>query len=381
MDILDRQADMESGEQNHASCDAVVESPPTDAEAARQAETERIRAELATRRISFEHRPPEPETVFALEIDEKPHAVAIEGEITAILAQAKAGKTALVGAVIGAALRGDAVGGDCFGFKAHNEKGKAVVHFDTEQSRFDVFRVVKSGAERAGVDEPPWLETYSLASMSVLDCRLALRVETEDAEERHGGIFAIILDGAADFIENVNDPDESNAFTRELMGLAETYRCPVFCILHENPAQETGKGRGHFGSELERKAGTVLRILKNPETEISEVFSAGRSRHCNIPKGNGMAFRYDVAAGMHISAGPAADLIRKQKISEERSKLYKVFGPKPEPLAYSNLMRRIEDAFGVKSRAARSRISKWVEIDILRKNDGGLYVENEEDEP
>lgn len=85
---------------------------------------------------------------------------------------------------------------------------------------------------------------------------------------REAGVFAIIIDGVGDFVSDVNDPVECNALTAELQDLAIRYDCPVVAVLHENPTQKSGKARGHLGSQLERKAETVLRLKRKKEVIV-----------------------------------------------------------------------------------------------------------------
>ena len=77
--------------------------------------------------------------------------IATTGNMVAIYAQAKAGKSAVVSAMM-AAIMADDENGDFLGFNAAaNPEGKAVIHFDTEQSRYDHEQVVLRAVRRASL--------------------------------------------------------------------------------------------------------------------------------------------------------------------------------------------------------------------------------------
>ena len=109
----------------------------------------------------------------------------------------------------------------------------------------------------------------------------------------------MLLDGAADFIPNPNDPDEAFAFVDELHQLAIRYDTAIICVIHENPSSETGKTRGHFGSQLERKAETNLRLSKDGDG-VTTVF-AEKARHAHIPKERGTRFVWSDEEKMHVT--------------------------------------------------------------------------------
>jgi hypothetical protein len=86
-----------------------------------------------------------------------------------------------------------------------------------------------------------------------------------------------------------NDPDEAFAFIEEWQQLADKYQMVIVCVRHENPGSETGKTRGHLGSQLERKAESNLRLLKE---DIVTVIYREKSRGAHIPKDKGPRFHW-----------------------------------------------------------------------------------------
>lgn len=213
---------------------------------------DRLRARRNERCFNFAAPPEDPLPRFLI----NGRGVCTAGNLTNLIAQAKAGKSALTGAMLAAAICAEfrASARDTLGVTAAAPGKLRLVHLDTEQSRFDHDQHVRRALRRAGVAEsPPWLWSFGLAGFSADDLRQVLRLTLEDAHAA-GGVFAVIVDGTADLVNDVNDPKECNAFVAELHDLAIRYHCPIINVVHENPGQDGGKMRGHLGSQLERKS-------------------------------------------------------------------------------------------------------------------------------
>jgi len=241
-------------------------------------------AALDQRRFGFIEPPAKPEPLLLIERN----IIATAGNLVVIAAQAKTGKSAYLGAMMAAVLNPEANAADTLGVRSCGAGGRAVIHFDTEQSTFDHFALVSLSLRRAGLaSPPPNLRSYCLADCSVADRRAMLRSELS----RAGEIFAVFLDGVADFVHDPNDPEEAFGFVAELHRLAIENGCVFVGVLHENPGStDSGKTRGHLGSQLERKAETNLRLGKS--NGVSTVYTDRGARHCDIPKDFGTRFQY-----------------------------------------------------------------------------------------
>ena len=254
---------------------------------------------LDERRFDAEKPPPPVTPRFKL-LD---YSISTPGNLTAIQAQAKGGKTAVVTALIASTFPEPE--GDCLGFSSANPEGLAVIHFDTEQSPADHHAVVLTALGRGSAKTAPsWLRSYRLADLPVIERRKLLRFEIERGNKECGGIHSIFLDGGADLMNDPNDPAESFAFVDELHQLAIRHATVILSIIHENPSgAEIGKTRGHFGSQLERKAETNLRLQKDKDDGVTTIF-AEKARHAHIPKARGPRFVWSEDEHMHITSGP-----------------------------------------------------------------------------
>lgn len=225
------------------------------------------------------------------------------GNLTTFRSQAKAGKTAIIGAMIAAACDVEGSANDTLGFRGVNTEGHAVLCFDTEQSRYDWQQMIKTAMRRVKLARPPkWLLCYHLTGKSAIQARKIIDKAIVKAKKDFGGIFAIFIDGVADLCLDVNDAAESNELVAHQHGLAIEHNCAIINVLHMNAGSENEKGRGHLGSQLERKSESNLTLEK-----VDEVTSYWgiQQRGKMISKAGAPSFRWSDEAYMHISCqGP-----------------------------------------------------------------------------
>ena len=277
---------------------------------------EAIRQQLAERRFDFHNPPLKPESFILI----GEHVIGTPGNLVNIQAGVKAGKSATVGAIIAAAIKPEGVNIDSFDIKVDNSDHKAVVHIDTEQSRYDAHWILSKAIERSLAGQPPeWLYSYSMADLGASEKKQALEQILEDIPQKHGGLFTLIIDGVADLIEDPNDIESSFAVVAMLQQVAIEHDAVVVTVLHENPNSEYGKTRGHLGSQLERKAESNLRLYKDNKDGVTTIFSE-RSRHCHLPKSQGPRFRWDDESQMHLSCPTKAEEKEQDRLADLRGK-------------------------------------------------------------
>lgn len=304
------------------------------------------------------------------------HAVCTPGNLTNIIAQAKAGKTALIAAILAASFVAESqisdrdtlgVTATAHGNLTAAGRGeKILIHIDTEQSRWDHGQIVRSALRRAGIDEPPlWFWSFGLAGFSADALRRALIALIRDAA-RQGGVFAIIIDGTADLVNDVNDAKESNAFVAELHRMAIEHDCPIINVVHENPGQDAGKMRGHFGSQLERKAESNLRLRKTGETTV--VFSE-KMRKAPILEKDGPRFRWDEIAGMHLScatAGATKDDVKRERLRDQAEAVF--LAASKAALSWSEVRDGIAKSEDIGKSGATKRFDAMKDLGVITKD-------------
>lgn len=325
--------------------------------------------QLATRAFDFEIVPSRPIPIMTLQ----GKALCTAGNLTNIQAPAKAGKSAALESQMAAIMSGNKQGVDTLGFAAENPQGFALIHLDTEQSRYDHDALVRRAVRRAKVERTPaWFHSYSLADLSILERRQALHYAMREGREAHGGVFAVLIDGVGDLCADPNDSAEAFALVAELHTAAITYDCAIITVLHENPGgAEIGKTRGHLGSQIERKAETNLRLAKDA-AGVTTMW-AEKARHCYLPKSEGPCFAWNDEVAMHTSCGSA----RENKSAELRDKMISesedAFGG-VESMTYTELVTAIIKALDVSERTAKSRVTTWLAEGITRKTSTGNHT-------
>ena len=60
-------------------------------------------------------------------------------------------------------------------------------------------------------------------------------METLTKAARMPEVFAVVVDGIADFIPDTNDLKESEALVRHLMGLVKMHKVVLVLVIHQNP--------------------------------------------------------------------------------------------------------------------------------------------------
>ncbi len=296
--------------------------------------------------------------------------ISTTGNVTSIFAQAKAGKSAVVGAIISVEITKLPLG-DHLGWSTDfvNVDGHAIIHFDTEQSPYDHEQIVLTALKRAGLEKPPnWLRSYCLTDVNVKERFNFVRHEMERAKKECGGILSVLLDGVGDLVVDANSIEESSAAVTHFHALAIEFTTVVVAVLHENPdstGKGNAKGRGHLGSFLERKSESVIRLVKDKE-DVTTQFS-GKCRHASIPESKGIRFAYNAEKGMHMSAGPKGE----KPATEEEREIVEIIFNHPDALGglnYVDLRRLIMEVEEVKVSTAKARIRRFLACKLIRKN-------------
>ncbi|MDR3409673.1 MAG: AAA family ATPase, partial [Formivibrio sp.] len=296
------------------------------------------------------------------------------GNLTTISAQAKAGKSAAIGAMIASTFAAD--GADCLGFVSENPEGFAVVHLDTEQSRYDHWQGIQRAVRRAKVNgAPSWLRSYSLTGFPAADVRASIRILTAKAAKEFGGVHSVFIDGIADAAPDVNDASETSSLIIDLHELAIEFDCPILNIIHVNPGSDF-KTRGHLGSQLERKSETNLRLEKDGD-EISVIW-ADKNRRAPIPKTSGPCFCWNEDAGMHTSVQNPSEAKAEARTDARRMEMQReaqtVFAEGENPFRHTDLVSKMEVSLGMSAVGAKKKLARWVVSQVVTIQPSGLYT-------
>jgi len=331
---------------------------------AAQTGSENLSLLLEKRRFNHAIAPPAVRPIYTL----NGGIVSTPGNLTSITSAIKTGKSAVITAMAGATMPHNE-SADLLGFGSTNPEKFAVLHFDSEQSPDDHWILIDRALRRAGLREPPpWFYSYCLTGLGWKRGWACVTHAMQAAAETHGGIHSSLIDGVADLVADVNDPEESNDFVATLQDMAIGYSCAIAGVIHFNPGGE--KTRGHLGSQLERKAETNLRLDK--ENGVTTIWS-DKQRRAPIPKDTGPCFQWSDEAGMHISVATrqsAADAEEVQRLTMLAEDLFS----ERQAMRYTELVVTAKKRLAVSDRTAARRISELSRLGVIKKIGAGLWT-------
>ncbi len=251
--------------------------------------------------------------------------IATAGNLLVMVAQPGVGKSAAIGAMIAATMIKGTDPVDCLGFEGPNYEGLPVLHFDTEQSKHHYQKAMQRILRRARLTEfPAWFHSFHLTGKTAAECRHLVETAIAAYARKNGGkqLFAVIIDGWADLVSDPNDTGECFPFLARFHMLAIKHDCPIAGVLHLNPGADA-KSRGHLGSQLQRKAETVLQ-LEIDDDDITVIWSA-KQRGAPIKKEAGPRFQWSEPAGMHASIGDWREVVAARRAEKAAQKPKSVF--------------------------------------------------------
>ena len=233
------------------------------------------------------------------------------GDLHGLKGKQKSGKSAVL-KVCAAAL----LAGQQFRVKSELEV-PVVLHIDTEQQAADVKLVVDEVKHMTGLDDAyidSHLHLFALRRRSydtlLMDTRMLIG---------HLRPQVVFLDGVVDFVESFNDEVISRRLIHDLLMICEEFGCAIVCVLHENKASDDENMRGHLGTVLSQKAGSVLQCKKAKSGIIG--VTCPDARHGTMPAWN-ISFDADGhlidADAMHQQEVQAKRMQHEAKRKEER---------------------------------------------------------------
>ena len=245
----------------------------------------------------------------ATEVKSEAYALSIDGvgffalnDLHALKGKQKSGKSAVLKVCTAALLNGQQ-------FRLKSELEEPVVLFiDTEQQTADVKLIIDGVKHMTGCEDDyidKHLLLYSLRRLSydtlLSDTRLLI--------EKHRP-QVVFVDGLVDYVASFNDEVMSRQLIHDLLLLCEENECAIVNVLHENKAADDENMRGHLGTVLSQKAGSVLQCRRAKSGIIG--VTCPDARHGTMPAWN---IRFDVEG--HILD---ADAEHQQEVKAAREK-------------------------------------------------------------
>lgn len=297
--------------------------------------------------------------------------IAAPRNITAISAQAKAGKTAFINMLAAGAISTDGLC-DMFGQikVVPNDQRKAVVILDTEQDEADQQYNVRTILKRAALTSTPDnLLSYNIRQLSMNEYRAVTDAICQAASNEFGGIHTIFVDGVADYIKDVNSIEQATEIREYFTHLAIRYECPVILVIHQNPGST--KERGHLGSEIQRKCYGIVTITK--EGDLSTAKSSFTRKAGELEP---VHFKYSKETGYHVQVDAPVNSAQASKLARVEDSI-KLVLTALDTVQYMELVRKLVGATACSEATAKRYVAvaeanKWV-----NKGEDGRYRLNQ----
>lgn len=305
--------------------------------------------------------------------------IALRGELSVFVAAASVGKSAVSGAIWGAAV--GKPGRDYLGFEANLAPGERVLYIDTEQGHDTSWLCWSRAMRRAGYERGEGLDevegTYvNLRGIGDVRERLAAVCELVNI----GSLGLCIVDGIGDLTKDTNDLAEAMHVVGILQTAAVRNGTAIVTTIHPNFKASGGLEklpRGHLGSELMRKAVAALSIEKfagDPAVRSITIPTSFKNRldYDQITS----FFRWSDELKMHVSCN-VDDLAVAKANAKERQKLTALFEKILRPLhgrgvRYGELAELVAKEKDIEKRQAERLVNKAKAADIIAVDNLGL---------
>ena len=291
------------------------------------------------------------------------------GNFSVLAGKVKTGKSAVLYSIISGAISKEPNFMDTLGIRIEpNLSEKAVIHFDTEQSDYDWHTRIMFTLKRAGLRERPvFFNSYHLLEFTLNDRLQHIKDMIDYNYRKFKGIHLIVVDGVADLVKSVNDEEKSNEVVDLFHQLAGAYSCPIVLAVHLNP--DGSKTRGHLGSQLDRKAESVINIEK--EGDISSI-NPKYCRNANAVDIPIMQFKWDYNLNQHIAIGAKSPEQKKEELVEEyKDVLDEIFTNGIDNIDKNTFKELLSEKFNLKRSAIYKIINFMLQMDLISEKDFG----------
>jgi hypothetical protein len=179
------------------------------------------------------------------------------GNFSCITGKSKSKKTFLTSLLMASAAGNEIIGSKIIAEFPDNKR--AVLLFDTEQSRYDAYIAASRIPKLLGYN-PENFGAFDLREFNPLErCRI-IEYSLEKWKENLG---MVVIDGIADLATAINDEEEASRVVSLLMRWTKVYNCHIVVVIHQNKYNEFATG--HLGSSVMKKAETIIAVTKDEE--------------------------------------------------------------------------------------------------------------------
>lgn len=184
------------------------------------------------------------------------------GNIMAICAEMKNGKTWLMLSLAVALLKGE------WGDLKSTIQNPRILWFDTEQDKYDTMLILR----RIHQMVPNWdynVDHDEFQIYNLRNIRHDKRREAIISAIKYLKPTIVFVDGIRDLVQSVNEEQECYDLINEFMSITAEHHCSIWSVLHVNPNSD--KMRGHLGTELGNKVTDVFNVKKEKDKNTGNI--------------------------------------------------------------------------------------------------------------
>jgi hypothetical protein len=208
--------------------------------------------------IDLNNIPPRPVPILSIrnDFDMKCIPIFTSQNISVLEGKAKSKKTFMQSILASALVANGEFSNKIISSLPQNKTG--VLIFDTEQGIYDVYRVANRIKYLSGTNADN-LAMFSLRGEEPRTMLDLLEFSLKTIEN----VGIIFIDQVADLMTSINDEKEAVRVVKKLEFLSKHYDIHICCNIHLNKASDFATG--WLGSQLIKKAETVIKITKSPQ--------------------------------------------------------------------------------------------------------------------
>lgn len=215
---------------------------------------------------------------------------------SAINGKAKAKKTFFLSLLISASVKNDIVQNKIYSNLPVNRQN--IIWFDTEQSKKHVQRVGKRVIRLAGSDK----SNFSISNLRGLDADTMCKIIEAVIEKTYKYTSLYVIDGIADLAYENNDEKEARRVVDLLLRWTQDFNIHICTVIHQNKGDNYATG--HIGSQIMKKAETVISVARDENDKTKSTVSCDYSRDEAFED-----FSFHVTDGLPKVIGAEEDLL------------------------------------------------------------------------
>lgn len=256
-----------------------------------------------------------------------------------------------------------------------NDGNASVLIIDTEQGDYRAAKMQSTIATIAGLSTEQVGKYLTTLSMRKFGSDISFIATVAKMIQQRPSL--VIIDGIADLVTNPNDPAQSAIISQFLLQASATYNCHIMVVIHANQNavnkdkdDAMSRGRGHLGSDLERKSEANI-SLRKPESDSTITNVTFESTRDKTPEN--FAFRID-GNGMPRPCDFVQVTSKQERENEKIAQVVQVMKSKQvSTWTHGGLWRALCEEQKISERTAQRLIKLAVDSGAIEKTEQGIY--------